>query len=134
MRIAIVLVAAALVVAGCGSDDESSSGGSSGASGGATKLALQDNTFAPATIKGDPGSKVTVDLDNTGKAEHTFTVDSQKIDKELEPGDTATVSVTIPESGSVEFYCRYHKAGGMVGTLGAGDAPADSGKGKGSYY
>jgi plastocyanin len=129
MRLPILLAALALAAAGCGSDDEAEP--SSG--GGSTKLALEDNTFDPATIDGDPGSKVTLELDNTGKAEHTFTVDSQKVDEELEPDATKTVSVTIPDSGSVEFYCRYHRAGGMVGKLGSGGEPAQD-KGKGSYY
>jgi plastocyanin len=128
MRLLTLLAALALAVAGCGSDD-----GPQPASGGTTKLALQDNTFDPATIDGDPGSKVTLALENSGKAEHTFTVDDQKVDEELEPGDKATVSVTIPDSGSVEFYCRYHRAGGMVGTLGSGGEPSQD-KGKGSYY
>jgi plastocyanin len=130
MRVTILLAALVLALAGCGSDDEASpsSGG-----GGATRLALEDNTFDPATIEGEPGSKVQLDLENTGKAEHTFTVDSQKIDEEVEPGATATVSVTIPDSGSVEFYCRYHRGGGMVGTLGEGGEPSQE-KGKGAYY
>jgi plastocyanin len=135
MRVLPVLAAAAvLAISGCGSDDESpSGGGASGGSSQATTVALEDNAFAPATISGEPGSKVTLELENTGQAEHTFTLDSQKVDEELESGAKETVEVTIPKSGSVEFYCRYHKAGGMVGTLGAGAADS-GGKSKSAYY
>jgi plastocyanin len=136
-RIAALLAAAAMLAfAGCGSDDNtsSSSGGgggggyggqstssksSSSKSGEADEIELDDNYFEPKTITGKPGSKMTVELKNEGQAEHTFTIDSQKIDKELEGGEDAEVSFTIPKAGSVEFYCKYHKAAGMVGKLAA---------------
>ena len=35
----------------------------------------------------------------------------------VKPGEDATVSVKIPTSGTVQFYCEYHKGLGMIGTL-----------------
>jgi len=141
--ITALLLASALALAACGSSDNnnSSSGTSAGSGGGGyggsastksstTKAAssaseskgsneveLYDNYFQPKTVSGTPGSTVTLELKNEGKAEHSFTVDSQSIDKELEGGKAAKVSVKIPASGSVAFYCKYHKALGMTGTL-----------------
>ena len=130
MRVATLIAAAFLLLAGCGSDDESPAP-ASGGGGGGTTVTMQDNSFDPNKVGGEAGKKVTLTVENKGQAEHTFTIDDQKVDTEVEPGASATVDVTIPESGSVEFYCRFHS--GMTGTLGAGDAPAESG-GKGSYY
>jgi plastocyanin len=144
-KITALLAVAVLGLAACGSssnDNSSSSSGSSpsasagggygsGASkttkttknttastgGSGVKLALVDNAFQPKAITGKAGSTVKVQLSNTGQNEHNFTIDSQKVKKDLEAGKTATVSVKIPSSGSVQFYCEYHKGLGMVGTV-----------------
>jgi plastocyanin len=140
MRTPLAVIGAALVlaIAGCGSDDEattsSSSSGASKTSSKTTELELDDNYFKPTTVSGAAGSTVKLELKNEGSAEHTFTVDSQKIDTELEGGKTATVSVKMPESGTVQFYCRYHRAGGMVGKLSAGDSASSEDARKKSSY
>jgi plastocyanin len=146
-KITALLAVAALGLAACGSSDDnsssaaasgtsssssSSSGGGGYGSGGSkttsssastssgsgeTKVNLVDNAFQPKTITGKAGSTVKVELKNTGNAEHNFSVDSQKVSKDVEAGEDATVSVKIPASGSVQFYCEYHKGLGMTGTL-----------------
>ena len=79
---------------------------------------MVDNAFEPKAITGKAGSTVKVELKNTGQAEHNFKIDSQKgADADVEPGEDKTVSVKIPASGSVQFYCEYHKGLGMVGTV-----------------
>lgn len=134
-KITALLTVGTLALAACGSsDDNSSSSSSSGSAGGAygssktstasssdgsseIKVGMVDNSFEPATITGKAGSTVKVELENKGQREHNFVVDSQKISKDVEPGEDGTVSVKIPDSGSVEFYCEYHKGLGMVGKL-----------------
>jgi plastocyanin len=137
----VLLAVAALALGACGSsnDNGSSSSGSSSASGGGgyggggskttsasssssssgeIKVDMVDNAFEPKTITGKAGSTVKVELKNTGQAEHNFTIDSQKgANADVEPGEDKTVSVKIPASGSVQFYCEYHRGLGMVGTL-----------------
>lgn len=78
---------------------------------------MYDNYFKPKTITGKPGSTVKVELKNEGQREHNFTIDGQKANADVQPGKNATVSVVIPKSGSVQFYCQYHKGLGMVGTV-----------------
>jgi plastocyanin len=152
--LALVVVAAA----GCGSSSGGSNAGSttqgsgSGGSGvgqinaagvqannhgtktasGTTKVELDDYYFQPTVIKGKPGQKVTVKLDNAGSVEHTFTIDSQSINEMLQPGSEASVMVTIPKSGAVSFYCKFHKASGMAGALVANGSSVSSGSGGGS--
>jgi plastocyanin len=142
-KITALLVVAALGLAACGSGDDdnssaSSSSGSSSAAGGGygsggskttssnattsngsgeVKLGMADDKFQPATITGKAGSTVKVELKNSGGSEHNFTIESQKVDKDVEPGEDATVSVKIPASGTVQFFCEYHKGLGMVGTV-----------------
>jgi plastocyanin len=136
--LALPCVAAVILAAGCGSDDNGDSGGtttsskapSGESSGRATNISgkseiemeADDNYFKPAVLRGKPGQTVMLKLKNEGQAEHTFTIASQKVDKELKPDATATVSVKLPDSGSVQFICRYHADQGMRGSLGVGKA------------
>ena len=146
MRRGVVIVAGGLLLlaaAGCGSSSSSSSGTTTEASGsgggggqktiagvnandhgtkavadkGKTEVELDDYYFKPTVLQGKPGQKVTLELRNEGQVEHTFTIDSQGIDKELQPGDEGEVTVTIPKSGVVSFYCKFHKSSGMAGAL-----------------
>jgi plastocyanin len=130
MKTVTALVTVCVVALGaCGSsDDSSSSGGGYGArssknttasaSGSEIDVGMADNSFDPETISGKAGSTVEVELENTGHAEHNFAIDSQEgVDIDVDPGEDATVSVKIPASGSVPFYCEYHRGLGMVGTV-----------------
>jgi plastocyanin len=79
---------------------------------------MYDDYFKPKTISGKPGSTIKVQLKNEGKNPHNFKIDSQKqANADVAPGKSAAVSVKIPTSGSVQFYCEYHKGLGMVGSL-----------------
>jgi plastocyanin len=137
------VLALLLVAAGCGSGYGNSGGsstttGSSGSGGGQkaiagvqandhgtkavatsgkTEVELGDYYFKPTVLEGTAGQKVTLELKNDGQVEHTFTIDAQGIDQDLQPGDTAEVTVTIPKSGAVSFYCKFHKSSGMAGAL-----------------
>ena len=72
--------------------------------------------FGSTTMAGS--STVKVELRNEGQREHNFKIDSQKgVDADVEPGEDGSVTLKIPASGSVEFYCEYHKGLGMVGTV-----------------
>jgi plastocyanin len=84
---------------------------------GKTEVELDDFYFQPTVLEGKAGEQVKLELKNEGKVEHSFTVDSQNISKDLEPGDEAEVTVTIPKSGAVSFYCKYHRSSGMAGAL-----------------
>jgi plastocyanin len=78
---------------------------------------LDDFYFEPTVISGTPGQSVKLELDNEGQALHNLTLTGQKIDQDVEAGEDGTVTVTIPQSGEVEFFCKYHKTLGMVGAL-----------------
>ncbi len=144
MKRGVVIVAGCvllLAAAGCGSSSSSSSGGTtteeSGGGGqksiagvkandhgtkavednGKTEVELDDFYFEPTVLDGKPGQTVTLELKNEGETEHTFTIDSQNVDQDLGPGEEAEVDVTIPKSGVVSFYCKFHKSSGMAGAL-----------------
>jgi plastocyanin len=164
----VVIVAACallFVAAGCGSSSSSSGGRTtteeSGGVGqraiagvkandhgtkaveddGKTEVEMDDFYFEPTVLEGKPGQKVTLELKNEGNTEHSFTIDSEKVDRELGPGEEAEVDVTIPKSGVVSFYCKFHKSSGMAGALavtgqsgGSGGMTTDTGTSGGGGY
>jgi plastocyanin len=136
----VLLLSVALLAAACGSNNEPSSGGSSatGSEGGTVTIGSdqannhgekdvsgmdeleveQDNFyFEPTQLKGTAGQTLKIELKNESTTEHNFSIDDQNIDQDVEGGEDATVTVTFPSSGSVEFYCKYHRGSGMAGQL-----------------
>jgi plastocyanin len=99
------------------------------------ELEADDFYFGPTVLDGDAGQQLTLSLHNEGDAPHTLTTDDG-VDVEMDPGGTATVDVTFPDSGALVFYCRFHRGQGMLGALsvdGSLDA-GSSGSSGGSDY
>jgi plastocyanin len=116
----MVVAALALVLgaAACGGGSYGDGSQGSGSQGtGKTELELDDNYFQPKTLQGNPGGTITLELKNEGSVEHNFSVSGQDVDQDVGPAEEAEVDVTVPQSGSVQFFCKYHKAEGMTGTL-----------------
>ena len=78
---------------------------------------LDDFYFEPTIIKGTPGQQIQLELENEGSALHNFTLSEQSLDQDVQPDGKETVTVTFPQSGQLEFFCKYHKGSGMVGAL-----------------
>jgi plastocyanin len=57
-----------------------------------------------------------VELVNEGAAPHTFTVEGESVDVQVDAGETATTSVDLAE-GTYTVFCSFHRAQGMEGTL-----------------
>jgi plastocyanin len=138
-RNGLVLLGVALVSAACGG---SSGGGGSVAAGsggtGAVTVAMNNFAFSPAVLNGAPGQKMTIHLTNSSGTAHNFKLEAQKVDKDVESGKSADVTVTFPSSGQLTFVCEYHASSGMKGALVAGSGAAspaastDSGSGGGT--
>lgn len=78
---------------------------------------MYDFYFEPTVLVGSPGQKLTVNLLNGGQVPHTFTIESQKVDVVLQPGQRGSAEVVFPQSGQQGFVCRFHIAQGMLGLL-----------------
>lgn len=81
------------------------------------RIEIEDSYFAPTVIKGRPGQRITVSLENESQSPHTFTIAGTYIDLVLEPGKLAEVPVRFPRSGNLSFYCTYEKKYGMAGAF-----------------
>jgi plastocyanin len=152
----VVVIAAALslfAAAGCGGygggSKDSEEGGTTTIAGmqteshgtkdvsdetGKVEIELYDNYFEPTVLKGKPGQKVELELKNEGENPHTLTISDQSVDKEIQPGDEGEVEVTFPQSGQLEFVCKFHESKGMIGALQAGSSDGSSSSDSSSKY
>ena len=73
--------------------------------------------FEPSVLKGAAGQKLTLHVVNTGSTQHNITLAAQHVDADLDGHATADVTVSLPASGVLSFWCEYHKSSGMVGGL-----------------
>jgi plastocyanin len=141
----LVLLALSMVAAACSKKTAPPSGGSSQSgpstitigSDTATNKGTEDlsgkSTFAiklanaggqfyfePTVLKGTAGQQVTLSLTNAGDTLHNFSLPDQSVDQDVEKGKSGSVQVTFPQSGFVEFFCKYHRSQGMAGELTVG--------------
>ncbi|HTG48393.1 MAG TPA: cupredoxin domain-containing protein [Actinomycetota bacterium] len=102
---------------------QSSSGGETATVTGKTTFTMtaQDFAFSPKELDGSAGQALKITVTNDDSVPHNFSITSQKIDVTIEPGASKTITVTFPTSGSVQFFCKFHKVSNdMVGELKVG--------------
>ena len=138
-RIVIATATLALLLAACGKSSSKTSAGSSPttASGPPVSLTGQVNDkgtkdlagkssaevevdnfyFNPTFVKAAPGTTVQMELSNESKTTHTFTIDALHIDEQLPAGAKHTIAVTVPATGALRWYCRFHAGQGMQGAV-----------------
>ena len=86
-------------------------------SGTSVEIDAGDFFFDPTCLTASSPGTVTVTVTNTGNALHNFTVEEQGIDQDVQIGESVTVKVELPASGSLPFLCKYHSASGMQGAF-----------------
>jgi plastocyanin len=91
--------------------------GTAESSGGAITLDASEFAFSPTCIEAAAGETLEVTVTNGGSALHNLSVESLGVDEDVRAGETITVEVTLPDSGSVPFICKYHVANGMQGAF-----------------
>ena len=124
-------MAAILVAAACGGDNKSSSSAPVSISGKVNSHGTKDVKdgdsievearrllLRPDLHQGAGGSQDQPSSSPTKARPRTpFTIDDQKIDQKLAPDAKANVSVTLPASGVLVYYCQFHQNQGMQGAL-----------------
>jgi plastocyanin len=119
MRVSVLLVLA-IVTAGCGggSGGASDAGGGGASSGADYEVFASEFAFAPPFIVVDKPGTYTFSLRNDGNLTHNMTVEGVGKTPDVEPGDTATVELTL-KSGVFQMFCSIgdHRAQGMDGQV-----------------
>ncbi len=142
VKLLVAAMALGLVAAACSSNDSGSggggtsggggstgttgsstgtTGGSSGSTGGAAStqtISIKDFAFHPNAITGAAGTTLSITITNNDSPTHSFTLDDNSVSKDIPPGQTETVAVPLPDSGTVSWHCRFHST--MTGTITVG--------------
>ncbi len=100
-----------------GSDKANNKGTTSISGKDEVSVELDNFYFKPTVLKGTAGQEIKLELENESDTLHNFTLEDQNLDQDIQAGQKAEVTVTLPQSGFLEFFCKYHKASGMVGEL-----------------
>ena len=86
----------------------------------AADVRVSDYYFDPTVLSGSGGQSVTITIANGTRNVHNFSLPLQQIDQDVGPGQSVKVTVTFPANGQLVFFCKYHRARGMLGELFAG--------------
>lgn len=125
MTLMVVILALGLVAAACSSDGSSGGGNgggspSSGGGGGSGTAAISISNFAfdPNSLTGSAGEELEITVTNNDSTTHSFTTDDGSVTQDIQSGQSATVTVTLPSSGTLGWHCRFHPS--MTGTITVG--------------
>jgi plastocyanin len=113
MRIHPWLLIGVLACGGAVSCSGSKAPASCTPSGPTQTVQLQDFAFSPTCIGAPAGMQLV--LQNTGAAEHTFTINDTPIDQSVDPGAGAEVQLTGLAPGTYPVICTLHPQ--MTATL-----------------
>ena len=91
--------------------------GTATVSSGSISVEADDFYFNPTFINAKPGTQVTIEVKNEGSAPHTLTSSQLGVDRQIAPGQSASVKITVPANGFAEFHCRFHSGSGMRGAI-----------------
>jgi plastocyanin len=87
---------------------------SSSAAASGTSITISNFAFQPNALTLPPG-KVTLSITNDDSTTHSFTLDDNSVSKDIAPGTTQQVTITVPASGTLGWHCRFHST--MTGTI-----------------
>jgi plastocyanin len=118
-----VIAIAAVLLGACGDKSDPGSGESQTVS-----VEAFDYYFEPTSLNVNLGAQVTVEFQNNGSVEHSFTATDLGIETVSDSSNSSTVTFTAPaEPGSYDFFCKYHPDQ-MKGTISVGgsDQPVEN--------
>ena len=135
ITLAVLALALALAAAACGSDDDDAAGAPR-----TIDVEMRDVAFSPSELRVAAGETVTFRFTNVGKVAHDAFIGDEAAQREhegdmaddggmhhddaggaitVEPGESATLTHTFDERGTVEVGCHQpgHYAAGMTITV-----------------
>ena len=91
----------------------------SAAAPGSTEVTLRvdDYFFEPKVIQGRAGQPLRLRIENAASTLHNLSAPRLGLDRDLPPKSRVEIDVTVPRSGPVEFFCKFHGPLGQQGQL-----------------
>jgi len=100
---------------GYGGGGGNGGGGSSGGGASALTVTQSNYRFSPPRVTVKSGDTITL-TDSDPTTPHNFTVTGSSIDVTNQGGQSQDVTITL-KPGTYPFFCQFHQALGMKGTL-----------------
>ena len=82
-----------------------------------TAVSIVEFAFQPASFNVKVGQAVTVNVSNTGKVSHTFTIAGVADSGTLSAGTNKAVQFTPTQAGTLTFFCNIHGQATMSGQI-----------------
>jgi plastocyanin len=126
-----VACVSALFGAACGGGDQENLGDvpkPDEAAGNAVEVTAENFAFSPTSLPVEAGVRTQLTFTNNDGTQHSFTAEDVGVDLVVDGGSSDNVAFTAPDSGGVEFQCKFHES--MTGTIttdgsGAGGAGSE---------
>lgn len=109
------LLGLAAASAGCRAPGASASARPGVNGGQEVSIDALDNRFSARLVFVDRGKPLTVAVHNSGLMSHTFSTGDGQADVVVPRGETKKIS--FRPTRSTNFFCRFHEANGMKGSL-----------------
>jgi plastocyanin len=119
-KLVALIAVLALSLTACGNNEAGGDGGDGGG-GRAVTVTASNFSFDPTSIDAEAGEELEITLANDDSVGHSITIEDPSFEIEADAGAQTSGSFTVPESGGVEFFCKFHPDQ-MTGTIGAMDA------------
>jgi plastocyanin len=124
--IAALICVVALFGAACGDSEDTAEPEAAPAEGSAAiEVTAANFAFSPASVPVEAGAEIELTFTNDDDTQHSFTSDDLGVDLVVDGGSSDSTTFTAPDSGSVEFVCKFHEP--MKGTITTDGSAAGSG-------
>jgi YVTN family beta-propeller protein len=80
-------------------------------------LRADDYYFAPTFLRGRPGQHLRLHVENLTSTLHNLSMPALGIDRDLPPLGRVALDVTVPATGPVAFFCKFHGPLGQNGQV-----------------
>jgi uncharacterized cupredoxin-like copper-binding protein len=132
MRRIWILVPAVSALSACGGSSDNSAApatATTGASMQTISLSEKEFSITPKSISVAKTGTYTFEVKNDGSITHSLEIEGNGIEQkagDIQPGSSATLTVTLSKNGSYEVYCPIdgHRQNGMEASLAVGGAAA----------
>ena len=96
---------------------------------GAVTVTAANFAFSPTSVPVEAGAEIELTFTNDDDTQHSFTADEIGVDLVVDGGGSDSTTFTAPDSGSVDFVCKFHESmAGTISTDGSGSGGAGSGE------
>ena len=136
MRRIVVLTGACLALAGCGgggsSESADTNAGSASAPQQTVTISEKEFSLTPSSANVGRAGTVSFDVKNDGQIAHALEIEGKGVEhetEEIQPGQSATLTVQLSQPGTYEMYCPIdgHEGKGMKGVIRIGGSSTAGG-------